>query len=113
MVLLENKTDLLVAQCGPLFRFQMVNGRFIEKIFAAPSVIVHSEDVKQRRFSGAGWSHHRNELAFCDLDIDVAQDEEKLSFGQRIGTLEVVKTDHALWLSAIIGSARVARSAGM
>ena len=52
----------------------MMNGRLVEEIFAFPSVIVHSEDMKQRGFAGAGRSHHRDELALGDVDVDVAQD---------------------------------------
>src|SRR5207302_8214167 len=73
MILRKNKPDLLVAKRGPLFRFQMMNRGLVEKIFAAPTVVVHSEDVKQRRFSGAGGSHHRDEFAFGDPDVHVAQ----------------------------------------
>src|SRR6266567_822751 len=103
MVLLKNKTNLLVAQRGTLLRFQMMNGRFVEKIFAAPTVVVHSKNVEQRRFAGAGGSHHRNELALRNLDIDVAQDVEKSSFCQRIRALEVVKPDHKFTLRAMLG----------
>ena len=83
-----------VAQRGPLFCFQMVNGGLVEKIFSAPAVIVHSENVEQRRFARAGRPHHRNELAFGNFNVDVAQDVEKFSFRQRIRALEIVKSDH-------------------
>jgi hypothetical protein len=75
---------LLVAKRGSLFRFQMMNGRLVEEIFAFPSVIVHSENVKQRRFAGAGRSHYRNELAFGDVDADVAQNIKELSVRERV-----------------------------
>src|SRR5437764_1275161 len=114
MILLKNKTDIFVAEGGPFLGFQMMNSGVVEKIFTAPAVIVHSENVKQRRFSGARWPHHRNELALRNFEVDVAQYEKEFPFRQRIRTFEIVKLDHhALWLSAIIGSARVARSAGI
>src|SRR5947208_1631356 len=114
MVLLKNKADLLIAQRRALFRLQMMDGRLVEKIFAIPTVIVHSENVEQRRFTGTRWSHHRNELAFRDFDVDIAQNVKKLSVRERITAFEILEPNHhALWLSAIIGSARVARRAGM
>src|SRR5437899_8713150 len=94
MILLENKTDLLVAQRRALFRLQMMDGRLVKKIFAIPTVIVHSEDMEQGRFPGARWSHHRNELAFRDFDLDVAQNVEKLSMPQRVVSLKIPEPDH-------------------
>src|SRR5438552_3095641 len=94
MILLKNKPNLFVAKRGPLFRFQMMNRRLVEKIFAAPTVIVHSEDVKQCRFSGARGSHHRNELPFGNVDVDVAQDVKKLSMPQRVVSLKIPEPDH-------------------
>src|SRR5262249_16848525 len=113
MILLKDESDLLVAEGRPLLGFQVMNRRLLEKIFAGPAVIVHSENVEQRRFAGARRPHHRNELALRNFDIDVAQDVEEFSLRQRITAFETLELNHqALWLSAIIGPARVARSAG-
>src|SRR5437879_11269975 len=103
MILLENKTDLLVAQRGPLLGFQMMNGRFVEEIFATPAVVVHSEDMEQGRFPGAGWSHHRNEFAFRDFDVDIAQNIKKLSVRERITAFEIVKADHKFTQRVVLG----------
>src|SRR5438067_598262 len=53
MISLEDKTDLLVAEGRALFRFQIVDAHVVEEIFTAPGVIVHAEDVEERRLAGA------------------------------------------------------------
>ena len=50
MVLLKHKTDLFVPECGSLFWLQMMHCGFAQRIFALPTVVVHPEDVQQRRF---------------------------------------------------------------
>jgi hypothetical protein len=50
MVLLKYETDLLVAQRRALFRFQMMDRGVVQKIFATPAMIVHSEDMQECRF---------------------------------------------------------------
>ena len=81
-------------------------------------MIVHSENVQERRFPGAGRPHDGNEIAFLHFEIDVAQNVKELSFRERINALDVMQSnkwiDHDVypWPSAIIGSARVARREG-
>src|SRR6516162_778529 len=115
MILLKNKTDLLVAEGGPFLGLQMMNGGVVEKIFARPAVVVHSENVKQRRFAGPRRPHDGNELALRNFDVDVTQHIKEFAVAEGITSFETFEPDHhhALWLSAIMGSARVARSAGM
>ena len=48
MISLENKADLLVPKRGAFLWFEIVDRHVLEKIFAAPSVVVHAEDVKKR-----------------------------------------------------------------
>src|SRR5438105_14161204 len=103
MILLKNKPDLLVAKRGPLFRFQMMNRGLVEKIFAAPTVVVHSENVEQRRFAGAGGSHHRDEFAFGDLEVDGAQHEKKLPVCEWIAAFEIFETDHKFIRRVMLG----------
>src|SRR2546430_122459 len=103
MILLKNEADVLVAQRRAFLGFQMMDRGVIEKILAGPTVIVHAEDVKQRRFACARRSHHRNELAFRDFDVDVAQNKKEFSFGQRITALETFKTDHKFTRRAMLG----------
>ena len=114
MILLENETDLFVAQRGSFFGFQMMNGRFIQKIFAAPSVVVHAENVEQRRFASAGWAHDRNEFAFGYVDVDVAQHVEKFSVSEGVTAFEIFKANHGGYSvrNAWIGLTWVARRAG-
>ena len=42
MVLLENETDLFVAQGGALFWLQVMDRGFVEVVFAGPAVVVHA-----------------------------------------------------------------------
>src|SRR5947208_3164104 len=51
----------------------MMHLGFIEKIFTAPAVVVHPEDVQERRLPSARWTHDRNEVAFLDIQIDHSQ----------------------------------------
>src|SRR5688572_9571973 len=79
MIILENETDLFVPQRRALLRFEGMDRVFLEEIFAGPGVVVHPEDVEQRRFAGAGRPHDGNEVAFVNLQVDVAQDVKELS----------------------------------
>ena len=65
-----------------------------EKIFAAPTVIMHSKNVQERRLSSAGRAHDGNKFALRDIDVDVAQDIKEFSFGQRKKTFDVTQLDH-------------------
>ena len=94
MVGLENKADLFVAKRGALFRFQVVDGHIIEEKFAAPSMIVHAEDVEERRFPGARRPHDGNEIAFVYFQVDVAKDVKEFALRERIKTFEVFERDH-------------------
>ena len=67
---------------------------FVEEIFAGPGVIVHPEDVEQRRFAGAGRPHDGNEVAFVDLQVDVAQDVKEFALRERVEAFEVFELDH-------------------
>ena len=42
VVVLENETDLLVAQGGALFWLQRVDGDAVEEIFPGPAEVVHA-----------------------------------------------------------------------
>ena len=94
MVVLENETDLLVPKRGAFLWLQGVNRDVVEEIFAAPGVIVHSEDVEQRRFARAGRPHDGNEVAFVHLQVDVAQDVKEFALRERIKAFEVFECDH-------------------
>jgi hypothetical protein len=49
--------------------------------------------MKESRFAGAGRPHDGNEIAFLDLEIDVAQNVKELLFAQRIATLNVIEAN--------------------
>src|SRR5882762_1337894 len=51
MILLENESDLVISQSGPLFCLQKMHRGLIEKIFPRPSVIVHAENVQESPFA--------------------------------------------------------------
>src|SRR5262245_21435821 len=94
MILLKYETDLLVPKRRALFRLQMIHRSFAQKIFALPAVIVHPEDVQQRRFPGGRRSHDRDKFAFGDIEIDIAQDIEKFLLPQRVPAFETTELDH-------------------
>src|SRR6266404_5330231 len=97
MVLLENKTDLLVAESGPFLGLQVMNRRFVKEIFTAPTMIVHSENVEQRRFSGAGRTHYGDELAGRNVDCDIAQNIKEFPVAERVTAFQISEPDHTLW----------------
>ncbi len=66
VVVLENETDLLVAQDSALLRFQLMDRGAVEEIFAAPAEVVHAEQMQQGRFPRARRPHHGDEIAFLD-----------------------------------------------
>src|SRR5436190_22599165 len=74
-----------------------------QKIFTAPAVIVHPENVQQCRFTCAGRTHYRDEIAFLDLQVDVAQDVKKLLLRQGIGAFQIRKFDHTVTRRAMLG----------
>ena len=57
-------------------------------------MIVHAQDVQQRRFARAGRPHDRDKVAFLDIQVDVAQDVKKLLFCQGITAFQIFKFDH-------------------
>ena len=57
-------------------------------------MIVHSDDVEERRLAGAGRTHDGNEVAFVYLQVDVAQDVKEFAFRERVEAFEVFKFDH-------------------
>ena len=77
-------------------------------------MIVHAQDVQQRRFTGAGWTHHGNEVPFADFQVDVAQDVKKLLLRQEIRAFETFKFDHTFTRSVMLAldrpASRVARA---
>src|SRR5437762_9476357 len=72
----------------------MMHRGVAEKIFASPTVIMHTENVQQRRFACTRRPHDRNEVAFFNFESDVAQDIEKLLPRQGITSFEIVESDH-------------------
>src|SRR5205823_11437695 len=90
----KHEADLLVSQCCAFLRFQMMNGGFAQKILTAPAVVVHSENVQQRGFACARGPHHRDKIAFFNIQIDVAQDVKKLLLSERITAFQISKLDH-------------------
>ena len=57
-------------------------------------MIVHAENVQERRFARAGRTHDGNEVAFVDFEIDVAQDVKELPFRERINAFEILEFNH-------------------
>jgi hypothetical protein len=59
-------------ELGSLFFAQLVNGLPHEMVLTRPGAIVHPQNVEERRFTGTGWPHDRNELAFAHVKSDAA-----------------------------------------
>src|SRR5207302_10826682 len=78
--------------------------------FAPPGRMQHAQDGKQRRLARARRSHDGEEIAWRDVEVDAAEQEE-LSRALLDRLLHVTELDHSA-LSATIGSTRVARRAG-
>src|SRR5262249_26091751 len=94
MVLLENKTDVFIAEGGSFLGLQMMDRGVVENIFPGPAVVVHAEDMEQCGFSSARWAHHRNELALRNFKVDVPKNIKKSSLRQRITAFEVFEANH-------------------
>jgi len=95
MILLEHEADPLVPQRGAFLRLQMMNRGFAQKKFAAPAVVVHSENMQQRRFACARGPHHRDKIALFNIQIDVAQDVKKFLLPERITAFQIFQFNHA------------------
>src|ERR1044072_2489138 len=68
----------------------------VELIFPIPCLIVHAQDMKQRRRPCRGRTHDRNKLTRFDIEIDAPQDIAlRQSLRERF--FNVAKTDH--WTS--------------
>src|SRR5207247_4945485 len=79
MILLKYEADLLFPQRGTFFRFQMMHCGFAEEIFTAPGVIVHAQNMQQRRFACARRTHDRDKISLRNLENDLAQNVKKLA----------------------------------
>src|SRR5206468_6457741 len=95
IILLEHEADLLVPQRGAFLRFQMMNRGFAQKKLAAPAVVVHSENVQQRRFACARGPHHRDKIALFNIQIDAAQDVKKFLLPERVTAFQIFQFNHA------------------
>src|SRR5262249_61107914 len=76
MVLLKDKTDLLVPQRGALLRLQMMHSCVVQRVFAFPAVIVHPENVQQRRFTSARRTHDGNKFALGKFRLNTPRTEK-------------------------------------
>ena len=70
-----------------------MHGYLVELILASPRLVMHPEDVKQRRFPCSGRTHDRNKLAGLDVEIDSPQDIVlRDALGKRF--VDVAQADH-------------------
>src|ERR1051326_4217410 len=70
-----------------------MHGHVIETVFTVPRVIVHAQDVKQRRLPRSGRTHDRNELSGLDVQIDASQ-HIVLRHALRETFFDVAQTNH-------------------
>jgi len=72
----------------------MVNSDIIEEVFTGPAMVMHAQDVKERRLTRSGGPHDRDKLAFLNLQIDVAEDIKESPLGQGVTAFNVAESDH-------------------
>jgi hypothetical protein len=92
VVALEDKADVGFVQFVAMFDAELVDGFAVEKIFAGPGAIEHSENTEQGGFAGAAGAHDGDEFAGSDVQGDAAEDEEFAAAGI-VGFFEMVETD--------------------
>src|ERR1043166_5186230 len=73
-----------------------MDGDLVEVVFAVPGLIMHANDVQQRRLPCPGRAHDGNELAGLDVEIDAPQ-HIVLCHSLSKEFFDVAKTDH--WTS--------------
>src|SRR5678816_595496 len=95
VITLKHETDVAVSQVCALLSVQLVNGNLIEKVFTSPRLIVHAEDMEQRRLPSAGWPHDRDKLSGFNIEIDAPQDIS-LGWSVRKCLFNAAQTDHEI-----------------
>ena len=93
VVALEHESEVLLVNLVAVLFAQRMDRVIEEMILAGPGGIVHSDQVQQRGFSGAGGSHDGDELALGDIHIDAAQ-HERLGRAVLEEFFDVTKLDH-------------------
>src|SRR5256714_15194448 len=70
-----------------------MHGDVVKTVLTAPRVIVHPNNMKQRRLPGSGRTHDRDELSGLDIQINAPQ-HIVLVHALREALFDVVQTDH-------------------
>ena len=111
--LLEHEADVRLVQRVALLDAHRVHGLVVEEILARVFGVEHAENRKQGGLSRPRRTHDRDEFAFVDVEIDLAQNE-RLPALVGIGLFDITQANHTAHssLRASIGSTCAARSAG-
>ena len=71
LILLENETDLLIADLGQLGVVGFVNSMAVQKIFAAIRRIHTADNIHQGGFAGTRGTEDGEEFSFLDGEVDI------------------------------------------
>ena len=112
MILLKNKSNILLVQLGALLEVEFMDGLLEKVVLTAPVAIQHPHNREQGGLAGAGRTHNRDKLPVLHGGADSPQDVIP-SRTRRIGLFDVLQLDHSkASLVARITSDRT-RSAGL
>ena len=70
---LEHEAKIAAAQQGALIAVKRFHMMALEQEGPRRRHVEAAEDVHRCRFAGAGWSHHRDEIALLDVEVDAFQ----------------------------------------
>src|SRR4051812_17111465 len=73
-----------------------MNRNIVEKVFAVPRLIVHTEDMQEGGFARARGAHDRNEFAGVNVQIDSSQ---HIRLRRAVGEIFFYATQLDHWMS--------------
>ncbi len=91
---LEDESDFLVADARQLIVVQFADQLAVEPVLALGRRIEAADQVHQRRFAGARWTHDGDVLVVPDAEVDAAQGMDLLLRAHVVGAPEIFNDDH-------------------
>src|SRR5437660_8072530 len=101
MKLLKYKTNVLLIERSPLLGPQFMDRLVEQMVLALPRVVVEADNAEQRRFARAARSHDGDELAFGDVEVDLAQKVSEPGFRLH-RFFKVQQFDHKFFLWSVV-----------
>jgi hypothetical protein len=89
---LENEADAAVAYLGKLVVGKIGYAARPEHVLAGTRPVQAAEHVHEGGLAGSGWTHHRGEFAFRDVDAD-ARERPDLVVADPVGLRQVARMD--------------------